>query len=107
MWLEPATEPVEESTQEVVYFEEKKKIKKEIQKTKIEVKSEDKLIQKEDVKLPEAENVQLSSNTIDSDLVSSRYNSPSSHLCNVFETILSAFFKDKSADFKNLDMTLI
>ena len=65
MWLEPATEPVEESTQEVVYFEEKKKIKKEIQKTKIEVKSEDKLIQKEDVKLPEAENVQLSSNTIE------------------------------------------
>ena len=65
MWLEPATEPVEESTQEVVYFEEKKKIKKEIQKTKIEVKSEDKLIQIEDVKLPEAENVQLSSNTIE------------------------------------------
>ena len=65
MWLEPATEPVEESTQEVVYFEEKKKIKKEILKTKIEVKSEDKLIQKEDVKLPEAENVQLSSNTIE------------------------------------------
>ena len=65
MWLEPATEPVEESTQEVAYFEEKKKIKKEIQKTKIEVKSEDKPIQKEDVKLPEKENVQLSSNTIE------------------------------------------
>ena len=65
MWLEPATEPVEESTQEVAYFEEKKKIKKEIQKTKVEVKSEDKPIQKEDVKLPEAENVQLSSNTIE------------------------------------------
>ena len=65
MWLEPATEPVEESTQEVAYFEEKKKIKKEIQKTKIEVKSEDKPIQKEDVKLPETEKVQLSSNTIE------------------------------------------
>ena len=65
MWLEPATEPVEESTQEVAYFEEKKKIKKEIQKTKIEVKSEAKLIQKEDVKLPETEKVQLSSNTIE------------------------------------------
>ena len=65
MWLEPATEPVEESTQEVAYFEEKKKIKKEIQKTKIEVKSEDKPIQKEDVKLPEKENVQLSFNTIE------------------------------------------
>ena len=65
MWLEPATEPVEESTQEVAYFEEKKKIKKEIQKTKIEVKSEAKPIQKEDVKLPETEKVQLSSNTIE------------------------------------------
>ena len=65
MWLEPATEPVEESTQEVAYFEEKKNIKKEIQKTKIEVKSEDKPIQKEDVKLPETEKVQLSSNTIE------------------------------------------
>ena len=65
MWLEPATEPIEESTQEVAYFEEKKKIKKEIQKTKIEVKSEDKPIQKEDVKLPETEKVQLSSNTIE------------------------------------------
>ena len=65
MWLEPATEPVEESTQEVAYFEEKKKIKKEIQKTKIEVISEAKPIQKEDVKLPETEKVQLSSNTIE------------------------------------------
>ena len=65
MWLEPATEPVEESTQEVAYFEEKKKIKNEIQKTKIEVNSEDKPIQKEDVKLPETEKVQLSSNTIE------------------------------------------
>ena len=65
MWLEPATEPVEESTQEVAFFEEKKNIKKEIQKTKIEVKSEDKPIQKEDVKLPEKENVQLSFNTIE------------------------------------------
>ena len=65
MWLEPATEPIEESTQEVAFFEEKKNIKKEIQKTKIEVKSEDKPIQKEDVKLPETEKVQLSSNTIE------------------------------------------
>ena len=65
MWLEPATEPVEESTQEVAYFEEKKKIKKEIQKAKIEVKNEDKPVQKEDVKLPETEKVQLSSNTIE------------------------------------------
>ena len=65
MWLEPATEPVEESTQEVAYIEEKKITKKEIQKAKIEVKSEDKPIQKEDVKSPETENVQLSSNTIE------------------------------------------
>ena len=65
MWLEPATEPVEESTQEVAYIEEKKITKKEIQKAKIEVKSEDKQIQKEDVKSPETENVQLSSNTIE------------------------------------------
>ena len=65
MWLEPATEPVEESTQEVAYIEEKRITKKEIQKAKIEVKSEDKPIQKEDVKSPETENVQLSSNTIE------------------------------------------
>ena len=65
MWLEPATEPVEESTQEVAYIEEKKITKKEIKKAKIEVKSEDKPIQKEDVKSPETENVQLSSNTIE------------------------------------------
>ena len=65
MWLEPATEPVEESTQEVAYIEEKKITKKEIQKAKIEVKSEDKPIQKEDVKSPETENVQLSSDTIE------------------------------------------
>ena len=65
MWLEPATEPVEESTQEVAYIEEKKITKKEIKKAKIEVKSEEKPIQKEDVRSPETENVQLSSNTIE------------------------------------------